>query len=132
MHSRARVGEAAPTRRVNSFTTAPIAQTPAERDFQGHPEYDERALLREYRQDIGRSLKRERETYPALPRGYFDDTALDVLASFREQALLERHEGLIERFPAALLEARLGPMDRSPVTRLYRNWLSYLSAQRTE
>src|SRR5260370_1258400 len=40
--------------------------------FQGHPEYDERALLREYRRDIGRFLRGERESSPALPRRHFD------------------------------------------------------------
>ena len=40
--------------------------------FQGHPEYDARALLREYRRDVGRFLRGERETYPAMPHGYFD------------------------------------------------------------
>src|SRR5205823_3861572 len=32
--------------------------------FQGHPEYSARTLLKEYRRDIRRFLKMERETYP--------------------------------------------------------------------
>ena len=43
--------------------------------FQGHPEYDGLALFREYRRDVGRFLRRQRETYPAMPRGYFDEDA---------------------------------------------------------
>jgi homoserine O-succinyltransferase len=97
--------------------------------FQGHPEYDERALLREYRRDIGRFLRRERETYPILPRGYFDDVAADVLAAFRNEALRDRREVLLESFPASFLEARLHPSGRAAVTRLYSNWLSYLCAE---
>jgi homoserine O-succinyltransferase len=100
--------------------------------FQGHPEYDERALLREYRRDIGRFLRRERETYPALPRGYFDDVAADVLAAFRGKALRDRREALLESFPASFLEARLHPTGRAAVTRLYGNWLSYLCAQKAQ
>src|SRR2546422_8537495 len=45
---------------------------------------------REYRRDIGRFLKGERETYPAMPQGYFDAKATDCLAAFRERALLQR------------------------------------------
>jgi homoserine O-succinyltransferase len=100
--------------------------------FQGHPEYDERALLREYRRDIGRFLRRERETYPTLPRGYFDDVAADVLAGFRNEALSDRREALLESFPASFLEARLTPPGRAAVARLYHNWLSYLCAQKAK
>src|SRR5262249_23635105 len=60
--------------------------------FQGHPEYDPRALLREYRRDVGRYLRGERETYPCEPHGYFDDEAKSTLAAFREQAMRERRE----------------------------------------
>jgi homoserine O-succinyltransferase len=100
--------------------------------FQGHPEYDERALLREYRRDVGRYLRRERETYPNMPRGYFDQAATDALAAFCETALLDRREGLLDSFPLGFIEDRLGPVDRVSVVRLYRNWLSYLCARKTQ
>src|SRR5205823_11792659 len=54
--------------------------------FQGHPEYDQRALLREYRRDIGRFLRGERDSYPGLPHGYVDSCAADALNAFRAQA----------------------------------------------
>ena len=41
--------------------------------FQGHPEYDAVTLLLEYRRDVGRYLRRERDTYPPMPQGYFDE-----------------------------------------------------------
>ena len=40
--------------------------------FQGHPEYEARSLLGEYRRDIGRFLRRENEGYPNMPQGYFN------------------------------------------------------------
>jgi homoserine O-succinyltransferase/O-acetyltransferase len=98
--------------------------------FQGHPEYDDRALVREYRRDIGRYLRRERETYPGLPRGYFNEVAAAAAFAFRERALAQRDERLLESFPAAFLERRLRPMGRTAVARLYRNWLSYLSLRK--
>jgi len=41
--------------------------------FQGHPEYDADSLPREYRRDVGRFLRSERESYPGMPKGYFDE-----------------------------------------------------------
>ena len=43
--------------------------------FQGHPEYETDTLAREYRRDVGRFLRGEREHYPAAPEGYFNDAA---------------------------------------------------------
>jgi homoserine O-succinyltransferase len=100
--------------------------------FQGHPEYDERALLREYRRDVGRYLRRERETYPHLPRGYFDRAATAMLNVFRDVALEDRREALLERFPLGAVEARLTGADRAPVVRLYRNWLDHLGARKAQ
>jgi homoserine O-succinyltransferase len=94
--------------------------------FQGHPEYDRRALLREYRRDIGRFLRGERQTYPALPHGYFHAEAEDVLCAFRARAQRERSESLLDGFPGSFLETRLAPVSTEGVSRLYRNWLSYL------
>jgi len=98
--------------------------------FQGHPEYDERALLREFRRDLGRYLRRERETRPALPEGYFDAVGANAAAMFCERARRARDEALLEDFPAALLESHLRPAARDPIVRLYRNWLAYLVAQK--
>src|SRR5438128_5722908 len=98
--------------------------------FQGHPEYESATLLREYRRDIGRFLKGERETYPAMPQGYFDEAATDCLAAFRERALLQRREALLASFPAALVERNPTNTWRASAIRLYRNWLAYISEQK--
>ncbi len=47
--------------------------------FQGHPEYGAQTLLKEYRRDIKRYLRRERETYPTMPAGYFHANANQLL-----------------------------------------------------
>jgi homoserine O-succinyltransferase len=100
--------------------------------FQGHPEYDERALLREYRRDIGRYLGGQRETYPAVPQGYIDDVATGVLAGFRKLALRNPREELLADFPTALVESRLRPVSSSAAARVYGNWLSHLAAQKAQ
>ncbi|MGC1278678.1 MAG: homoserine O-succinyltransferase, partial [Xanthobacteraceae bacterium] len=73
--------------------------------FQGHPEYEADTLLREYRRDIARFLAGERERYPAVPLGYFNDGAAAVAETFRNRALRERHGELIAEFPKSTLEA---------------------------
>src|ERR1700731_3305980 len=62
--------------------------------FQGHPEYEPLSLEREYLRDISRFLAGERDTYPAVPVGYFDTETEQRLASFERRAHLERRPAL--------------------------------------
>ena len=96
--------------------------------FQGHPEYDDGALLREYRRDIGRYLRVERDTYPSAPHGYFDEGATRRLAAFRKRAELERSEGVLDDFPV-VMKGRQSARDPA-IVQVYRNWLSYLAQQK--
>jgi homoserine O-succinyltransferase len=98
--------------------------------FQGHPEYEAETLLLEYRRDIGRFLKRERDTYPSMPQGYFDEDTAHALTVFRERALSDRREALLADFPTALAASKLRNTWRSAAVCLYRNWLLYLCAQK--
>jgi homoserine O-succinyltransferase len=96
--------------------------------FQGHPEYEAGTLLREYRRDVRRFLRDERETYPSVPRGYFDARTSARLEEFRRRALADRDEALIEVFPACseeLLKASWHPA----AERLMTNWLEQLTAR---
>jgi homoserine O-succinyltransferase len=99
--------------------------------FQGHPEYDPGALFREYRRDIGRFLAGERDGYPAMPCGYFDEDTAAAMAMFREGALRHRHPDLLSSFPACDGERKVAHPWRGPAVRLYGNWLSYLASQRS-
>src|SRR5437773_8629064 len=67
--------------------------------FQGHPEYGARTLLKEYRRDVKRFLRRERETYPSMPCGYFDAAATKALTEFREAAVSDPREERMAAFP---------------------------------
>ena len=98
--------------------------------FQGHPEYDARTLLREYRRDVGRFLRGEREDYPAMPQGYFHRYATSLLNAFREQALGDRRDDLLASFPMHSLEAALTNAWRPAAVSIYANWLSYLVAHK--
>lgn len=99
--------------------------------FQGHPEYDAITLLLEYRRDVGRYLKGERETYPPLPHGYVDEETERTLMALRERALVDRREELLAEFPTAAAAGKVSNSWRAGAEMLYRNWLSYIVRQQT-
>lgn len=94
--------------------------------FQGHPEYAEDTLLREYRRDVGRFLRGEHESYPDMPQGYFGKEATDLLDAFREKALADPREQLLSTFPGKLTTKNTWD---AQTERTYRNWLSFVSEQ---
>ncbi|MGH8265493.1 MAG: homoserine O-succinyltransferase MetA [Steroidobacteraceae bacterium] len=95
--------------------------------FQGHPEYDSSTLLREYRRDIGRFLRHERNNYPSMPQGYFHRYAVALLDAFQERALAERREDLLASFPMRSLDAALSNSWRASALSIYANWLAGLA-----
>jgi homoserine O-succinyltransferase len=99
--------------------------------FQGHPEYEAQTLMLEYRRDIKRFLVRERETYPTMPQGYFDEATVEVLTALRERALAHRREELLADFPTALAAGTVTNTWRSAAAHVYRNWLSYMCARKS-
>jgi homoserine O-succinyltransferase len=100
--------------------------------FQGHPEYDADTLLREYRRDAARFLKCERDNYPVMPAGYFNDAAAKVAAAFRDRALADRRAELVAEFPRAALEAGLQWPWRAAALGTYEKWCAFLSARKAE
>ena len=94
--------------------------------FQGHPEYEDTTLLKEYRRDVGRYLSGQQSHYPTLAVGYFPDASAAALLAFREQAMRERRPGLLERFPFAAAAAALESRWRPAAVSIYRNWLSFI------
>jgi homoserine O-succinyltransferase len=98
--------------------------------FQGHPEYEAVTLLLEYRRDIGRFLRGERDTYPPMPHGYFDQETVDALVALRERALVDRREEVLAEFPTAMAAGKVTNTWRSTAESLYRNWLLYIHAQK--
>jgi homoserine O-succinyltransferase len=98
--------------------------------FQGHPEYEAQTLMLEYRRDIRRFLLHERETYPAMPHGYFDEATVEALTALRERALVQRREDVLTDFPTALAAGTVTNTWRSAAVHVYRNWLSYMCARK--
>jgi homoserine O-succinyltransferase len=100
--------------------------------FQGHPEYDATTLLLEYRRDIGRFLRGERDTYPPMPQGYFDEETGHRLSTLRARALSDRREQLLTEFPLAMAAGKVTNSWRSTAEGLYRNWLRYIRSEKRQ
>ena len=94
--------------------------------LQGHPEYEDDSLAREYRRDMNRFLRREQETLPGIPADYFPEHVERALAVFAERARLERRPELMTAFPDA---GAFGPGNapwRQSAVQFYRNWLDVI------
>ena len=97
--------------------------------FQGHPEYDTLSLQREYLRDITRFIAGERDTYPAIPSGYFDVETEGRLVCFQKRACAERKLPLSAELPGLRLRRDVAA-EAAPVE-IFRNWLGYLSDRTT-
>ena len=100
--------------------------------FQGHPEYEETTLLKEYRRDVGRYLNAQQPHYPTLPRGYLSADATLRLMQFRSRRSRAAMRRALERFPFAAIAAGLQNSWRASAVAMYRNWLAFISARRVQ
>src|ERR1700733_12258476 len=97
--------------------------------FQGHPEYEETTLLREYRRDVGRFLRGQQAHYPTLPQGYFGPAALELLSAFETRARAAPDAELLANFPLNPIAATLRNSWGAGATGIYRNWLALLASR---
>jgi homoserine O-succinyltransferase len=100
--------------------------------FQGHPEYDAHTLLKEYRRDIKRFVRGERESYPTMPKGYFDAAGETLVDNFRDSVVVDRREELMAGFPEAALIGALQKSWDSSAVGIYRNWLRYVASAKAD
>jgi homoserine O-succinyltransferase/O-acetyltransferase len=98
--------------------------------LQGHPEYDQDSLLREYHRDVGRFLRSERDAYPPMPRDYFDTDSAAAFEAFRARALARRSIELLGDFPSVDVQGSTARHWRMTAVRIYTNWLSLLLKSR--
>lgn len=75
--------------------------------LQGHPEYAADSLMKEYRRDVGRFLRGERDDHPDIPENYFDDETVIRMENFRTKAERTRDPSLAQNFPAVELRSGL-------------------------
>jgi homoserine O-succinyltransferase/O-acetyltransferase len=97
--------------------------------FQGHPEYGAQTLFKEYRRDIKRFLRNERETYPTMPKGYFHSESAKLLSDFRNTAVTDRREEVMEFFPDEAIAGKLRKTWQASAAAIYRNWIHYVVSE---
>jgi len=99
---------------------------------QGHPEYDDSSLAREYRRDMARFLRGERASPPDLPRNYYGPAAAIALKGFEARAMREPSPDLMADFPAGdTLGAGEAPW-RDSAVQFYRNWVRLIAERKSE
>lgn len=100
--------------------------------LQSHPEYDARALMREYRRDILRFLNKERTDYPELPAHYFELRVEQQLGEIRERNLGSSPDIAMVDFQVLIGKTSLEATWKQSAIQLYRNWFNLLIERRTK
>ena len=92
--------------------------------FQGHPEYDDVSLLKEYKREVVRFIEGIRHDYPPFPEHYFVDEALQTASAFRDQVLARDgdHRDLPE-FPEQALSREIDVTWSDTGKAIVNNWL---------
>lgn len=99
--------------------------------FQGHPEYNVDTLFREYRRDMARYLRGERDLCPALPLHYFDSRTEKAFARLVERVEADRSPAALARLPEWGLRDASIEAWRSSAVRVYRNWLHFVATMKS-
>ncbi len=92
--------------------------------FQGHPEYDDISLLKEYKREVFRYFNGERDDYPPYPESYFNTEACVILDDY--QALVEEAKLNHEDFPNFPEHQIIPDIDntwRDSAKAVFNNWL---------
>lgn len=97
--------------------------------FQGHPEYDDISLLKEYKREVIRYLAGQREDYPTVPQNYFDQSALEVINQYKQLVLSSSgQDNLLDLFPEDKLKQAVdNPWENSAKT-IFSNWMEFLAS----
>jgi len=92
--------------------------------FQGHPEYDTISLLKEYKREVLRFARGEREDYPPLPQNYFTPVIQAILEEHQDRALaaLEARRSLPE-FPEVIIGPSLDNTWHDTAESVINNWV---------
>ncbi|MCK9606127.1 MAG: homoserine O-succinyltransferase [Methylomonas sp.] len=92
--------------------------------FQGHPEYDDISLLKEYKREVLRYYHDERSDYPPFPEHYFDVGVQKLLADYAGRVILAKAKGKpLEPLPEAQIIPQLDITWRDSAKAVFNNWL---------
>lgn len=95
--------------------------------FQGHPEYDDISLLKEYKREIIRFVSGQRADYPPIPAGYFSESAQQIATNYQQLVINASDKSdVLAMFPEAELQSRVSNQWRQVSQLLFKNWIHAL------
>jgi homoserine O-succinyltransferase len=92
--------------------------------LQGHPEYDDVSLLKEYKREVERYYKGERQSYPENPENYFSNEVETILKAYQEEVETALAESVsCPDFPETTIAPLLDNTWRDTGKSIFNNWL---------
>lgn len=92
--------------------------------FQGHPEYDDISLLKEYKREVLRFHAGERDDYPPFPDHYFSPNVQVLLAEYEKQVKMAKLGGqALQPMPEEQILPHLEITWRDTAKAVFNNWL---------
>jgi homoserine O-succinyltransferase len=92
--------------------------------FQGHPEYDDISLLKEYKREVLRFYRGERDDYPPFPENYFNDAVQQIFTDYEKEVRSAKQRGqrLVE-FPEVQVLEHIDNTWSDTAKAVFNNWL---------
>ena len=92
--------------------------------LQGHPEYDRNSLLKEYKREVKRFTKGERQDYPPHPDNYFNQDAGHIADQYHKLLIdSQLNNKPVPDFPEQQIEKQLDNTWRDTGKAIFNNWL---------
>ena len=92
--------------------------------FQGHPEYDDLSLLKEYKRETSRFFHGEIDSYPPFPENYFNAAVQQIARDYEQQLKTAKAMGkALHDFPEHLVLEHLDNTWRDTAKAVFNNWL---------
>jgi homoserine O-succinyltransferase/O-acetyltransferase len=92
--------------------------------FQGHPEYDDISLLKEYKREVLRYYHGEIDVYPPFPENYFDPEVQRIFNGYQRHIQEAREKGYKpDDFPEQDVLQYLDNTWRDTARAVFNNWL---------
>jgi homoserine O-succinyltransferase len=92
--------------------------------FQGHPEYDDISLLKEYKREVLRFYRAEINDYPPFPEHYFNDEVQQILLGYERHVRSARQNGQrLADFPEDQVLEHIDNTWSDTAKAVFNNWL---------
>jgi len=92
--------------------------------FQGHPEYDDVSLLKEYKREVLRFYRAEINDYPPFPENYFNAAVQQIFSAYEQHVRSARQSGQrLSDFPEDQVLEHIDNTWNDTAKAVFNNWL---------